>query len=142
MHVWTFGYPATQLRHDAHWNKVFALGPRYLEGYVTRTFIYPEGPGGPSPAHELDMRVPGGLSGAPVFFQGTDAILGVVFHAHEVETVEEFGSVDPVTGKREPEIVRVIYFGLAYPLDILLELRGPATNDRPLRELVSRAQRS
>jgi hypothetical protein len=88
MHVWTFGYPATHVRQDAHGNKVFALGPRYLEGYVTRTFIYPEGPGGPSPAHELDIQVPGGLSGAPVFFQGTDAILGVVFHAHEVETVE------------------------------------------------------
>lgn len=141
MHVWTFGYPATQLRHDAHGNNVFALGPRYLEGYVTRTFIYPEGPGGPSPAHELDIQVPGGLSGAPIFFQGTDAILGVVFHAHEVETVESFSSVDPVTGERQPEIVRVIYFGLAYPLDTLLELRGPATDDRPLRELVSDVQK-
>lgn len=136
MHVWTFGYPATQLRRNSDGNKVFALGPRYLEGYVTRTFIYPESPGGPSPAYELDMQVPGGLSGAPVFLQGTDAILGVVFHAHEVETVEAFGYVDPATGKREPEIVRVIYFGLAYPLDTLLALRGPATNDRPLRNVV------
>ena len=48
--------------------------------------------------------------------------------------------MDPRTGKREPEIVRVIYFGLAYTLDTLLELRGPATNDRPLRELVFEAQ--
>jgi len=118
------------------------LGPRYLEGYVTRTFVYPEGPGGPSPAHELDIQVPGGLSGAPVFFQGTDAILGVVFHAHEVETVETFSSVVAVTGKREPEIVRVIYFGLAYPLDTILELRGPVTNDRPPREVLSGARRA
>lgn len=140
MHVWTFGYPAPQVRHDDQGKKMFALGPRYLEGYVTRTFIYPGGLGGPSPAHELDMQVPGGLSGAPVFFQGTDAILGVVFHAHEVETVEVFRSVDPVTGKQQPEIVRVIYFGLAYPLDAVLELRGPATNDRALRDLKSDAQ--
>lgn len=140
MHVWTFGYPAPQLRYDDHGNRVFALGPRYLEGYVTRTFLYPQGPGGPTPAHELDMQVPGGLSGAPIFLEDTDAILGVIFHAHEVETVESFSSVDPATGKRQPEIVRVIYFGLAYPLDILLELRGPATNDRALRELLSSAR--
>ncbi len=36
------------------------------------------------------MRVSGGLSGAPTFFQGIDAILGVVFDVHEAETVETF----------------------------------------------------
>jgi hypothetical protein len=136
LHVWTFGYPATQVREDAHGKQVFALGPRYLEGYVTRSFIFPDGMGGPSPVHELDMQVPGGLSGAPVFFQGTDAIVGVVFHAHEVETIETFRSVDPVTGKRSPEIVRVIYFGLAHPIDLVLELRGPVSDGRALRELM------
>ena len=92
--------------------------------------------GGPSPVWELDMQVPGGLSGAPLFFQGTDAVLGVVFHAHEVETVETFRCVDPVTGKREPEIVRVIYFGLAHPMELVLELRGQASGGRALRELM------
>ena len=136
MHVWTSGYPATQVRRDSEGKEVLVLGPRYLEGYVTRTFIYPEGLGGPAPAHELDMQVPGGLSGAPLFFQGTDAILGVLFHAHEVETVEVFRSVDPATGNRQPEIVKVIYFGLAYPIDTVLELSGPASNGRALRELM------
>jgi hypothetical protein len=136
MHVWTFGYPATQVSEGLDGHPVFHLGPRYLEGYITREFIFPDGLGGPSPVYELDMQVPGGLSGAPIFFQGTDAILGVIFHAHEVETVETFRSVDPTTGKRQPEIVRVIYFGLAHPVELVLELRGPVSGDRALQELM------
>jgi hypothetical protein len=136
MHVWTFGYPATQLSEGTDGHPVFHLGPRYLEGYITRGFIFPDGLGGPSPVWELDMQVPGGLSGAPIFFQGTDAVLGMVFHAHEVETVETFRSVDPVTGKRQPEIVRVIYFGLAHPVDLVLDLCGQASSGKALRELM------
>ncbi|MBZ0159010.1 MAG: serine protease [bacterium] len=136
MHVWTFGYPATHVSQDAHGELVFHLGPRYLEGYITRGFVFPEAMGGPSGVWELDMQVPGGLSGAPLFFQGTDAALGVVFHAHEVETVETFRSIDPVTGKREPEVVRVIQFGLAHPIELVLELQGQASGGRVLRELM------
>ena len=136
MRVWTFGYPATQLRHDDEGQPVFALGPRYLEGYVTRTFRYPARIGGPTVVHELDMRVTGGLSGSPVFFHGTDAILGVVFDVYEAETVETFATVDAATGKRLPEIVRVTYFGLAQTIQSVLELRGPASGDRDLRELM------
>ena len=131
MHVWTFGYPAPSFDTTimATECSCWASIPR---GLRNQDLSLSPRPGGPTLAHELDMQVPGGLSGAPIFLEGTDAILGVVFHAHEVETVESFSSVDPATGKRQPEIVRVIYFGLAYPLDVLLELRGPATNDRAL----------
>jgi hypothetical protein len=64
MPVWTFGYPATQIREGPDGHPVFHLGPRYLEGYITRGFVFPYGLGGPSPVWELDRTGSSNGSGA------------------------------------------------------------------------------
>jgi hypothetical protein len=131
--VWTYGYPLTEAPSEraAEWR----LAPRYLQGYVTRRFYYGDRR---IPSYELDMRAPAGLSGAPIVEIPSRRVVGVVYGVNEVGTIEQFGRVNPDTGTREPEIVRVEGFALAHFTETLRNLTGPATDGRELADFVVR----
>jgi hypothetical protein len=133
--VLTFGYPLTQEPNERR--PTFSLESRYLEGYVTRTFYFDDPKFGRTPSYELDMRAPAGLSGAPLIRKGSREIVGVVFGRHGVETIETFGSRDPETGKREPDVVQVEHFALGHYTSTLLEHSSSATAGRTLQELLT-----
>jgi hypothetical protein len=57
--VWTYGFPYTDPREREKPDRPrWTLNPRYLEGYVTRTFEYDQPGFGSTQSYELDMRVP------------------------------------------------------------------------------------
>jgi hypothetical protein len=85
------------------------------------------------PSYELDMPAPEGLSGSPLL-SGDDMVIGVVYGNNEVATIDQFSSIDPTTGERQPEIQRVVSFALAYHTDALSNLTGKATHGVALKE--------
>jgi len=135
--VCTWGYPLTRFeRRSAQGPGTYHLEPRYLQGYVTRYFVYDHGRFGRARSYELDMPAPDGLSGAPLIVRGSDVILGVIYGTIDVARTEEVSAVDPDTGARTPQLDRIVSFGLAHHTLPLAELRGPATGGRPLADLM------
>ena len=135
--VFTYGFPLTQEARRADGGLRFELCERFLQGYVTRAFYYEHHEFGQVPAYELDMPAPEGLSGAPLIRVGSQEVVGVVFGSNDVGTIDEFERIDPQTREREPEIRRVVSFGLAHYTDALRKARGPATGGLPLSEFLS-----
>jgi hypothetical protein len=129
--VWSFGYPLTETLAP----ETFRLGGRFLQGYVTRTFFHEHREFGRTPAFELVMPAPEGLSGSPVVVVGTRSVIGVVYGENDVAVIDQFEKVDTTTGAHEPLIQRVVSFALAHYTDTLQNLRGTATGGRTLREL-------
>jgi hypothetical protein len=104
---------------------------RYFQGYVSRAFDY-IAPSGDTliPSYEIDMRCPKGLSGAPLVVTTSEyrgQVIGVIYGAHT-----PFGTESEAGDIQLPTTV----FALAHYFDTLMALRGPATSDRPLSELV------
>lgn len=136
-YVFTFGYPLTRERKFGNGNIEFELEGRYLEGYVMRAFHFDYPGYGRTNSYELSIPTFPGLSGAPVIRVGSTEVIGVVYYSHEVATVDQYVSIDPTTGKRQPEVQRIIDFGLAHFTDTLQKLRGKATNGLPLADHLS-----
>jgi hypothetical protein len=84
------------------------------------------------------MPAPAGISGAPLI-RGTRSVVGVVFGTNDVATVESLAQVDPDTGKREPEVLRVVSFGLAHVTATLWEASSTATGGGPIGALATHA---
>lgn len=132
--VCTYGYPLPRQSRPVQGD--LGVDPRYLEGYVMRTFSGPMLNGVTSSSYELDMHAPAGLSGAPLIRRGSRELMGVVYGSRDSYTIEEWASVDLDTGRRTPEVQRLISFALATHLGHLCDLRGPATENRPLRAIL------
>ena len=65
--VWSVGYPLTESDALPSGMRQWHPEPRYLRGYVTRVFVNPDHPDfGPQRSYELDMAMPGGMSGGPL----------------------------------------------------------------------------
>ena len=64
-------------------------------------------------------------------------VYGVIYGSRGVEAIDQFASVDPDSGERTPEVVRLTTFGLAHHTETIVEAAGQATGGRPLRELVA-----
>jgi hypothetical protein len=82
------------------------------------------------------MPTPAGLSGAPLFKVGTLQVVGMVYGTNEVGQIVEWGSKDPNTGERRPDVERIQAFGLAHQEFTLHRVRGPASENKRLGELV------
>lgn len=128
--VGTLGFPGTWFKTSSSGQRTFDQQERYFQGYITRSFYY-EPPDGrkPIPSFEIDMPAPQGLSGAPLI--STDPsnrgeIIGVIYGAHPPFGLQGEG------GTTLPPLV----FALAHYHETLMNLRGVATGDRPLRELL------
>jgi hypothetical protein len=134
--VYTFGYPLPSVERRDDGDLKFGIAGRYLQGYVTRGFDHPESAYGVTPAYELDMPAPAGLSGAPLLTQGTADVVGIVFGSNDLETVDSFKRVDPETGETHPEVRRVVSFGLAHHTRTLWDVKGTATGGQTLRDLL------
>jgi V8-like Glu-specific endopeptidase len=126
-HVWTYGYPLTIAEEVAGAGKRFTLSGRYLQGYVTQAFYYKHHKYGQVRSYELSMPIPEGLSGAPLIKVGSKEVIGLIYGNNDVATIEQFARVNSQTEKREPEVQRIISFGLAHHLETLRNLRS-ATN--------------
>ena len=138
--VWSFGYPLTQPEKGPEGNLKFRLNPRFLQGYITRPFYYQHPSGTIVKSYELDMPTPAGLSGAPLIIVGTKKVIGVVYGSHDVATIEQLSRIDPQTGKREPEIQRIISFGLAHYTDTLRNASAIVTNGKSVAEYLEEAR--
>ena len=114
----------------------FQLNGRFLEGYVMRSFYYEHLRFGRTPSYELDMPTPAGLSGAPLVRTGSQDVIGVIYGSNDVATIEQMAQINTDTGKREPEIHRIISFGLAHYTETLRKLSGAATKGLPLYEFL------
>lgn len=134
--VWTYGFPHTQVSQWKDGLRRFNLAGRYLQGYVTRSFIHDQPGFKRTPTYELDMPTPAGLSGAPLFKVGTLQVVGMVYGTNEVGQIVEWGSKDPNTGERRPDVERIQAFGLAHQEFTLHSVRGPASENKRLGELV------
>ena len=66
-------------------------------------------------------------------------VAGVVFGTHDVAQIEELARRDPETGETEPEVVRIVSFGLAHYTESLWNLRGAVTAGKTLREVVAQS---
>jgi len=128
--VWTFGYPLTDTRAIDNDLRFFTLHPRLLRGHIVRPFLYQHHALGPLPSWELSFAVPQGLSGAPLFLDGTLDVVGILYGNNDVATVEEQASVDSA-GVRTPEVQRIVTFGLAHHLSSLKDLAAAAQSFEP-----------
>jgi hypothetical protein len=135
--VFTYGYPLTQRAVKDDGSVSFSLQNRFLQGYVTRAYRH-DPPGFPkTPAYELDMPSPEGLSGAPLVAAGSMGVVGVVYGSADSYAIAESERVDPDTGETTPEVRRVVRFGLAHYGPTLASLSGVATSSRPLSKLLT-----
>ena len=132
--VWTYGYPFTDVKQNLSGETDITLHPRYLQGYVMRSFNYQHPQYGRLPSYELDMPAPEGLSGAPLIRQDSKEVIGVLYGNNDVGTIDHFSRIDPVSGKQEPEIQRVVSFALAHHIRTLRNLQGTATQKLSLSE--------
>ncbi len=112
--VWTFGYPLTDVRIVPGGGRQFTANPRLLRGHILRPFVFEHPTFGSIPSWELSFSVPVGLSGAPLFLEGTLQVAGVLYGNNDVATVEESAQVDVGSGTRTPEVQRIVSFGLAH----------------------------
>jgi hypothetical protein len=138
--VWTYGYAFTDFAQQPGSRRRFILNGRYFQGYVTRAFFYESRDFGRLPSYELSFPAPEGLSGSPVVRVGTKEVIGVVYHNNDVATISQFERVDPASGRREPEIQSIVSFGLAEHTDLLKNVRGKASQGRPLCDCLARVE--
>lgn len=131
--VTSFGYPYSNFVQRTDNTVTLMLEGRYLQGYVTRAFRDQDRGFGPTEAYELDMPTPEGLSGAPLLRMGTAEVIGVIYGTSEVALIKHFEKIDN-DGRREPEVQRIVTFGLAHYTTALHTLSGPATHGFPLLE--------
>lgn len=140
--VWTFGYPFPERKRGDNGELWHVINGRFLRGYVTRQFYYDHPDLGKTGAYELDMRAPQGVSGAPLLRRGTIQVAGLVFGSIDVETIEEFASIDPATGTRQSEVRRITSFALSYDTKSLCALTTTATNNMPLERFLQQSKSS
>jgi hypothetical protein len=129
--VGTIGYPGTYFELQPDGTRQFDQQGRYLQGYISRAFehILPSG-GRPVRSYEIDMPAPRGLSGAPLLVTDPEhrgEVIGVIYGAHTPFGIQSEPGEIPLP----PPV-----FALAHYFDTFMALRGPATSDRPLSELV------
>jgi hypothetical protein len=139
--VSSFGYPFSSVVRGDNGDFAFKKEVRLLRGYIARGFLFDHISYRPTVSYELDMRVPSGLSGAPLIFEGTKEIIGVVYGVNKVSMIEEVASVDSETGEKSPEIHRIETFGLAHHTSTLRNIRGKATGGERLCDYVARRTR-
>jgi hypothetical protein len=130
--VWSFGYPYTDQRQSDTGGYDFTLNGRILRGYATRTFVYDHPGGQQVESYELDMPVPGGMSGAPLVLRGGLEVAGVVFGTHDVEVVD----AEPGRTPRY-QTTRVVSFGLAHTARAFRGASARATKGIPLAEFLA-----
>ena len=133
--VFTYGYPLVPPRPVAQYDgrRVFPdVNPRYLRGYITQVFRYPEPSGRVIPSIEIDMPAPGGLSGAPLLRAGTNEVVGVIYGENEVQAIVSHARVDETTGDRTPEIVSYTKFALAHWTETLYAATAAALDGSTL----------
>ena len=135
--VWAFGYPFPERKRNADGSLEHVISGRYLRGYMTRHFFYDHPTLGKTDAYELDMRAPQGVSGAALLRRDSIQVAGIIFGSTDVETIEEFASINPRTGVKEPEVRRIISFALAYDTETLGALTTTATGGIPLATFLS-----
>lgn len=133
--VFSFGYPLTEKRLSGA-DIRFRLHPRYLQGYVVRSFMHELTHFGPTPAYEVDIPAPAGLSGAPLIKRGSREVLGVVYGTHDVSRTEEVASIDPETGAKHPEVQRIVSFCVAHLTSSVLGLSHPKWEGKQLRDFI------
>jgi hypothetical protein len=135
--VWSYGYPYPEFKRGEDSELIHESEGRLLRGYMTRHIFYNHPTLGKTEAYELDMPAPQGMSGAALVRKDTLDVAGVIFGSADVETIEEFSRVDPRTGKREPEIRRVISFAMAYDTDSIGRLQTNLTGNMPLKKILT-----
>ncbi len=127
--VWAFGFPFSNVAQRGG----LALSFRTLKGYISRVFDHETADFGTIPSYELDMPAPAGMSGAPLFT--LKSLVGMVYGELESYTINDWFSVDE-RGIVQPESRKVITFALAHRVEALRGVRGAATRDRALAELM------
>jgi|GEM_PF-5487821 len=127
--IWTYGFPLTTPERLPDGGMIFNVPPQFLKGYIIRNLTFNQPGFGNTKSYELDLQVPKGLSGAPLMILGDSIVIGVIYSSNDVATIEHIGSIDPETQSREPEIQRIISFGLAHYTENLLLVRGKATEN-------------
>ena len=130
--VYTYGYPFPVRGNDHSGNPTFEISGRFLKTYIARDFYYDHPEYGRTEAYELGAPAPQGHSGCALLNARSLHVVGIIFASHDVETIEEFLSVDPTTGQREPEVRRIVSFGLAYDFDELSRLKTDETGGHSL----------
>lgn len=135
--AWTFGYPWAERRQGYAGEVAHVFNGRLLRGYLTRHCFHEVRGQGRIPVYELDMLAPKGASGGPLFINDSRIIAGVVIGTNDIETVEEFASVDPKTGHRQPETVRMASLAIAHDTATLRKVTTLATGGRPLAEFLA-----
>lgn len=134
--VCAFGYPFSGVTPEKpEVGRLPEIYLRTLKGYVVRRFHHEQPGFGLTHSYELDMLAPEGLSGAPLMTPAWE-IMGVVYGTIETAAIAEWASVDE-QGKRTPEVQRLVSFALAHHTDSLIDLSGPATSGRTLREYLT-----
>ncbi|WP_297649661.1 hypothetical protein [Pseudonocardia sp.] len=134
--VASFGYPGTYgAIPDGHISGKlrFQQEARWLEGYITRGFVYERPSDGKKVrSWEVDMPAPQGLSGAPLLLLNapgvTPTIVGVVYGTHTAKS--DPGSADALPSGYP--------FALAHYFDSLHNLRGEALGSESLGEYMTR----
>jgi hypothetical protein len=134
--VYTFGYPFPRVATDTSGFPTFEITGRLLKSYIARNFFYDHPELGRVDAYELGTSAPKGFSGSPLALERTKEVVGIIFGSHDVDTIEEFATVDPDTGRRDPEVRRISSFALAYDFDELSEVATAATGGKPLGEFL------
>lgn len=132
--VFAVGHAQTEVTRGSTGGLVLRFQPQFLQGYVTRDLRFTHPLDGEVLSYELDMPTPPGLSGAPLVRVGTTEVLGVIYGTNDYERTVQFAHVDEVTRERQPDIIRVVSFGLAHHTITLRRLAGIATKGRPLWE--------
>jgi hypothetical protein len=138
--VWSVGFPLPESDLIDNDLRRWHLDPRILKGYVTRIFINQNHKNfGPQPSYELDMPMPLGMSGAPILANPGSpmgpVLLGVAYGSHDSYTIAEETVIEEPGYRQEAR--RYVSFGWAHHLDSVMALRGEATNDRPLSDLLT-----
>jgi hypothetical protein len=135
--VTSFGYPFSGMKGERE-NRMPAVESRVFKGHIMRTFAFSHPGNPPGLAYELSFPAPRGLSGAPVIDLATSCVVGVIFGNNDVATIEHFAQVDD-QGVRTSEVQRVVSFALAHHTQTLLNVTGSATGNRPLADVLERA---
>jgi len=135
--IFTYGYPLVGKETKPNGETQFQLNGRYMEGYVMRSFLYQNAPAHKKiKSYELNFQIPEGLSGAPLIKMNSKEVIGVIYGSNEVASIDQYAHIDATTGKREPEIQRLIQFGLAHYTETLQSLSSSITRGKTLREYI------
>lgn len=134
--IWAYGRPHTTKQRLGKEIKFYSP-PLLLKGNITRTLSYDHYEYGEMPSYEMSFPPPKGMSGAPIFLNGSTKIIGVIHGSNDISMVEQTRYVDPHTGESEPEIHRIVSYGLAHHTRSLINLQTSATSGLPLYDYVN-----